>query len=146
MSRTIALQLTDEEFATIQQAAESVGRTPEEVIVTSLRREGLLGEPPSTAARSGIIDAAAAEAFMLAGARKLAPGTGKTPEEIVAEWNERMRPILFREVTEAERQQTIEDLRPFIGIASSGDPDSANNERIDADLAREYGSTHEEEA
>jgi hypothetical protein len=49
-------------------------------------------------------------------------------------------------VTEAERQQTIEDLRPFIGIASSGDPDSDNNERIDADLAREYGSTHEEEA
>ncbi len=33
----------------------------------------------------------------------------------------------------------------FIGAWDSGDPNSADNERIDADLAREYGATHDEE-
>jgi len=35
-------------------------------------------------------------------------------------------------------------LKRHMGRANSGDPDSANNERIDADLGREYGNTHEE--
>lgn len=29
------------------------------------------------------------------------------------------------------------------GTLDSGDPDSGNNEKIDADLAREYADTHE---
>ncbi|MCY3023327.1 MAG: hypothetical protein NTW87_30480 [Planctomycetota bacterium] len=32
----------------------------------------------------------------------------------------------------------------FIGAVNSGDPHSADNDRIDADLAREYENTHEE--
>lgn len=34
------------------------------------------------------------------------------------------------------------DITRFFGMFDSGDPDSANNERIDADLAREYGDDH----
>ena len=34
-------------------------------------------------------------------------------------------------------------VRSFFGIWDSGDPRSADNDRIDADLAREYESTHE---
>jgi hypothetical protein len=33
--------------------------------------------------------------------------------------------------------------RRFAGSVQSGDPHSADNDRIDADLAREYGATHE---
>lgn len=33
--------------------------------------------------------------------------------------------------------------RRFFGAWDSGDEHSADNERIDADLAREYGGTHE---
>ena len=36
-------------------------------------------------------------------------------------------------------------VRSFFGVWDSGDPHSANNERIDADLAREYASSHEAE-
>jgi hypothetical protein len=34
-------------------------------------------------------------------------------------------------------------LRDYFGAWDSGDEHSADNERIDADLAREYASTHE---
>lgn len=34
-------------------------------------------------------------------------------------------------------------VRSFFGIWDSGDPRSADNDRIDADLAREYASSHE---
>lgn len=33
--------------------------------------------------------------------------------------------------------------RHYAGIVNSGDPNSSNNERIDADLARHYASTNE---
>ncbi|MCC6327172.1 MAG: hypothetical protein IT174_01565 [Acidobacteria bacterium] len=35
------------------------------------------------------------------------------------------------------------DITKFFGTFDSGDPDSANNDRIDADLAREYADDHE---
>ncbi len=50
------------------------------------------------------------------------------------------RPILTPEEAEAAMAR----LKRHMGRANSGDPDSANNERIDADLGREYGNTHEE--
>jgi hypothetical protein len=37
------------------------------------------------------------------------------------------------------------DISKFIGMFNSGDPDFADNERIDADLARAYADTHEDE-
>jgi hypothetical protein len=36
-------------------------------------------------------------------------------------------------------------IREMFGTWNSGNPNSANNEQIDADLGREYGSTHEDE-
>lgn len=49
-----------------------------------------------------------------------------------------------RPVSEAERALAWAAIERHAGSVSSGDPNSADNERIDADLAREYGSTHEE--
>lgn len=49
-------------------------------------------------------------------------------------------------VTEAERAADWQRLLSFAGSVNSDDPHSADNDRIDADLAREYGSTHEEAA
>lgn len=36
-------------------------------------------------------------------------------------------------------------LKKYFGMVDSGDPDSANNEKIDADLARSYMDNHEPE-
>ena len=38
-----------------------------------------------------------------------------------------------------ERQAPLADITQFFGTVNSGDPRSADNDRIDADLAREYG-------
>ena len=35
------------------------------------------------------------------------------------------------------------DIRKFFGMIDSGDPDSANNEKIDSDLAEAYADNHE---
>lgn len=44
-----------------------------------------------------------------------------------------------------ERAQAKARLKSFAGAVNSGDPLSADNDRIDADLAREYANTHEAE-
>ena len=38
-----------------------------------------------------------------------------------------------------ERQAALADITQFFGAVNSGDPRSADNERIEADLARAYG-------
>ncbi len=45
--------------------------------------------------------------------------------------------------TEEEKQAARERFESYFGSYDSGDPDSCNNDRIDADLAREYGDNHE---
>lgn len=51
-----------------------------------------------------------------------------------------VRPVL----TPEQREVALAQLLQHAGAVSSGDPDSANNARIDAELAAEYASTHEE--
>jgi len=48
--------------------------------------------------------------------------------------------------SEAEKPQARDRFRQMFGFFDSGDPNSADNDKIDADLAREYGSTHDDEA
>ncbi len=50
-----------------------------------------------------------------------------------------------KDETEKPKRKTGGDIRKFFGIFDSGDPDSADNERIDADLARAYADNHEDE-
>lgn len=67
-------------------------------------------------------------------------------EDVALEWLakeavERRKP----KPSKKERRAGLKLLREFCGAVNSGDPHSGDNDRIDADLAREYGSTHEEE-
>ena len=64
---------------------------------------------------------------------------GRTPEEVAAEQ-------LSRALPKPKPNGEKSSIREFFGIWDSGDPNFADNERIDADLAREYGATHDEEA
>lgn len=45
-----------------------------------------------------------------------------------------------KQMTEEETRLAEELFARWIGAWDSGDPNSADNERIDADLAREYGA------
>jgi hypothetical protein len=56
--------------------------------------------------------------------------------------------LLARQETGAASSaaRTSGDVREFFGTWDSGDEHSANNERIEADLAREYANTHEVES
>ena len=88
---------------------------------------------------------------------------GRTPEEVVVERVRTATPVngahaktdgsaKFFEMRNGdellnaeERAQAKARLKRFAGAVNSGDPHSADNERIDADLAREYANTHETE-
>ncbi len=50
------------------------------------------------------------------------------------------------DLTPEEYEAALSRLTRHAGAVNSGDPNSADNERIDADLMREYASDHEDEA
>ena len=68
---------------------------------------------------------------------KSAEAVGQTLDEWILT---RLRPLTQqRKLSESEREAAMAELMAFAGCVNSGDPRSADNERIDADLAREYG-------
>ena len=68
---------------------------------------------------------------------KSAEAVGQTLDEWVIA---RLRPLAQRPVlSEKEKEAAIAELMAFAGCVNSGDQKSADNERIDVDLAREYG-------
>jgi hypothetical protein len=64
------------------------------------------------------------------------------PEELQNEVLQFAESLLRRGDAKSTRNETP-PVRAFFGIWDSGDPRSADNDRIDADLAREYTSSHE---
>lgn len=76
---------------------------------------------------------------------QIAQRDGRPVDAVALEWlakeaNSRKPPL-----SDAERRAARKELLEFAGAADTGDPHSCDNERIDSDLAREYGSSHEEE-
>jgi predicted transcriptional regulator len=139
MSHTITIQLSDEEFAPIRRVAEATRRSPAEVIVAALRAHPL----PFEAADQSRTANQRTEATSLVS--EVAAGTGQTEEEILARWRNQVDASQQRRVTEAERRADMDELLAFAGSIRGDDPLSSDNDHIDADLAREYGATHEDE-
>jgi hypothetical protein len=75
--------------------------------------------------------------------QQIAAQYGRTEEEVVLEWLAKRAQKKRPKLTAEESRTAWERLLRHAGAVSSGDPRSADNDRIDADLAREYGSIHE---
>jgi hypothetical protein len=144
VSHTITLEVSDEDFAALRRVAATTGQTPAEVILDRLRRYGPLESDEMRRRREvteAAIDAAVAEVT-----RRTAARTGQTPEEVAREWRASLHAQLPARRTDDDERITLARLLPFRGAASSGDPHSADNDRIDADLAAEYAATHDEDS
>lgn len=75
---------------------------------------------------------------------QMATKSGTSAETLALDWIARRSAIKNRKLTEEQKRLGREQLMRHAGAVDSGDPRSADNERIDADLAREYASTHDE--
>jgi hypothetical protein len=65
------------------------------------------------------------------------------PLELLAlEWVTKHRLKPRRELSQEERREGMEQLLRWAGAGNATDADS-NNDRMDADLAKEYGDSHE---
>jgi predicted transcriptional regulator len=77
--------------------------------------------------------------------QQMAAKYGRTEEEVVLEWLARRISKPRPKLTEEESRAAWERLQRHMGAENLGYATGADNESIDADLAREYGNTHEEE-
>jgi hypothetical protein len=136
MSQTLTLELPEEIYEAVMKAAEATGKPPAEWITTQLPQ--LL---PSREAQEVRLALAQAKEQAI---EQMAAKLGKPKEEVAADWRAKYGPKPPPHLTDEERRDAWEQLRRHMGAVNSGDPHSADNERIEADLAREYGDTHEE--
>lgn len=136
MSHTLTLELPDNVYQAVRQAAEANGQSPAKLAANKL--EQLFPVSNEAELRRKI----PAQIYELLQA--VAPRMGKTTEELAAEWIAKYSPKPRPPLTEEEHKAAMDDLRKHAGAASLGYATGADNESIDADLAREYASTHDE--
>ena len=72
--------------------------------------------------------------------------TGRAVEAVAIEFMAKYGPKPRPKLSEEELRESRERLFRHAGAANSRDSRSADNDRIDADLAREYANTHEDES
>lgn len=82
---------------------------------------------------------------LFAAFEQMAAQTGTTPDALALQWLARRVHVQRPPLNDAERRVALEQLMHYAGAVDSGDSRSADNERIDRDLAREYASTHDDE-
>jgi hypothetical protein len=63
---------------------------------------------------------------------------GMTIDQAVLEWKNKYGKKAWKASTDPERKANLNRVRRHAGAVQSGDPHSADNDRIDADLAAEY--------
>lgn len=78
--------------------------------------------------------------------QQMAARHGKRVEECVLEFLARNGTKPRPKLTDEETRAAWDRLMRHIGAQNLGYATGADNESIDADLAREYGSSHEEES
>ena len=137
MSQTVTVELPDGVYNAVKEAAEVSGYTPAHWIALNLPQ--LLPQHVESSLSPNIPN----EIFVLL--QQLAPQLGKTIEELTTEWVERYGSKLAPSLSEEERQAAWARLQRHCGAVSLGHATGAENESIDADLAREYDSVHEGE-
>ncbi|MGH9426672.1 MAG: hypothetical protein ACRD2L_10290 [Terriglobia bacterium] len=136
MNYAVTIELADGMYKAVQKAAEATGQTPAEWVVTHLPH---LLPPRDQEQHHPQIPA---EIFALL--QQIALRTGKQTKELAAEWLTRYGPKLRLPMAEEEQRAAWERLQQHFGAVNLGSPTGADNESIDADLAREYNSRHEE--
>lgn len=144
MSKTLQVELPDPLYHALQRVAAATGATPSEVIATHLARHLPLGEEPGESERRPG-QPQQVHPDILAILEQLAPELGLTVEEALLQWKAKYASPPRLQVSTEKPHPARARLLKHAGAIASGDPDAGANDRIDADLAREYQSTHEEQ-
>jgi hypothetical protein len=140
MRRTVTVELTDEDYALIEREAQATGRSPADIIATTIRQHAssLEGMSPARTTASalseesapseepvegaGPIKKAEVEAALWVAAERIAATTGRSPEEIITEFRERIQATPQSTLTEEEQQAARRRMEAFFGSFDSGDP------------------------
>jgi hypothetical protein len=133
MGQHLTLELSDSVYRVLAVLARASGRSPDEWAVDRLRPHlrvsGDESEPPTVAPE------------LVHLLRSVAARTGRTYEEVAASFMRDTAPRSRPKVSRAEAAAALERL--WEHTVDLGHPTGADNESIDADLARAYGDNHE---
>ena len=135
MSQAVTVELPDSVYKAVREAADATGNTPAEWIAVQIPY--LLSTGSGKVPQPGIPDE------IVALLSQLAPQLKKPVEKLASEWLSRYGPQPRPQLSEQEQQAARERLQQHFGAVNLGHPTGTDNKDIDADLAREYDSTHE---
>lgn len=155
MEYTLTVKAPQNVYGLLVKTAEQTGLTPEEMAAQWLADAARQIEEDDSEKTNGAFDNGTAlqpqpvppgihpENYKLL--QMTAERTGRPVEELADEWVKKFAPKPRPQLTEGKREAALARLLRHAGSQDLGYPTGADNESIDADLAREYGSTHEED-
>jgi hypothetical protein len=133
MGQHLTLELSDEEYRALERLARESGTSPDEWAANRLR--------PHLRVSGDEAESLTVAPELVELLRSVAARTGRTYEEVAASFVRETAPQPRPRVSRAEAAAARKRL--FELTVDLGYPTGADNESIDADLAREYADNHE---
>jgi hypothetical protein len=138
MGKTLTVELPDAVYEALAKSATKAGTTPSALAAAQLTAPT---EPPASNASQPPMDV---HPEILTFLRRAATRRGINLEAAILEWKAEVGPQPSSFTSATQRQADLERLLRHAGTIDSRDPQASANDRIDADLAREYGGTLQE--
>lgn len=158
MSKTVMLELEDTDYDALVREAQQIGMRVEELAAQRWRQKFLTNTrrlaPEVNANDSLTLATPAAQVQDLAYpaypgfavlrpevqavAHALAARKGGTADQHAQVWWTSLAPKTLSDPTQEAQMQAEQKVKSYFGSIDSGDPHSADNDRIDTDLARHY--------
>jgi len=138
MSKKVTVELPDFLIHLVEQMASAAGVTPGEIISAHIAQQlatsgaNSLALPTSESVHPDIQELL----------KRVASQKDMTIDQALLQWKTKYASKMRKTLADPERKSWLDQLRRYAGAVNSGDSQSADNDRIDAELATEYGNPH----
>jgi len=140
MGKKVTVELPDALVQLVEQMASAAGVTPGEIIAAQVAQQ------LTTSGKDG-------NSMVLPAGTSVHPDIQKLLQQVASRKNMPIDQVLFQwktkygskirhNLADSERKACLHPLHRYAGAVSSGDSHSADNDRIDAELAAEYENPH----
>jgi hypothetical protein len=140
MSKKVTIELPDAVYQAVDQLASAAGVSPGEMIAAQVARQLATSGTDENSHRSPTEEPVHPDIRKIL--QNVAVQKGMTIDQILLEWKTKYGHKVRKALSDLERKACHDRLRRYAGAVNSGDPRSADNDRIDAELTAEYQNPH----
>lgn len=140
MSKKVTVELSDALIHAVEQMAAAAGVSPGEFIAEQVAHQLAATGTNGNALTQPSADSVQPDIQQIL--QRIATEKNISLDQLLVQWKTQYGSTTRKSIMDPERKARLDQLRRYSGAVNSGASDSADNQRIDAELAAEYANSH----